>query len=195
MSGDAAASAGHSISDQIVRATVWFTGLPGAGKTTVATTLRSQLDARSARTYMLDGDVLRRGLNSDLGYGEEDRAENVRRVGEVALLFSSAGHLSLVTVISPYHAGRSAVRARHAQEGVPFLEVYVATPLEICERRDPKGMYARARRGELERFTGVSAPYEPPADADLEIVASDKSPDESAAEVLELLLQRGLVKS
>lgn len=185
----------HRADDRLVQATVWFTGLPGAGKTTVATTLRARLEACGVRTYMLDGDVLRRGLNADLGYTEEDRAENVRRVGEVALLFSSVGHLSLVTVISPYHAGRAAVRARHAAEGVPFVEVYVATPLEVCERRDPKGMYARARRGELERFTGVSAPYEAPLDAELAIVAFDKTPEESAAEVFEHLATRGVLAS
>ncbi len=180
--------------DQVVRGTVWFTGLPGAGKTTVATTLQSRLGACSVRTYLLDGDVLRRGLNADLGYTEEDRVENVRRVGEVALLFSSVGHLSLVTVISPYHAGRRSARERHEAEGVPFFEVYVATPLEVCERRDPKGMYARARRGELKRFTGVSAPYEAPTDAELEIVTSDRTPEESAAEVFEALLAWGLVE-
>ena len=107
------------------RGTVWFTGLPSAGKTTVAATLKRRLDALDVPTYVLDGDLLREGLNSDLGYSEEDRAENVRRVGEVAVLFAGVGHLALVTVISPYDAGRALVRERHLKQDVPFLEVYV----------------------------------------------------------------------
>ena len=177
----------------MTRGTIWFTGLPGAGKTTVATTLKRRLDALEMRTFLLDGDLLREGLNSDLSYSDEDRAENVRRVGEVALLFATVGHLSLVTVISPYDAGRTFVRARHEAQDVPFLEVYVATPLEVCEQRDPKGLYARARRGEVERFTGISAPYEVPEDAELEVVTTDRTPEESAGEVFELLVKRGLV--
>ncbi|MGD0594018.1 MAG: adenylyl-sulfate kinase [Acidimicrobiales bacterium] len=177
----------------MTRATVWFTGLPGSGKTTVATTLKRRLDALDMRTFLLDGDLLREGLNADLTYSDEDRAENVRRVGEVALLFATVGHLSLVTVISPYDAGRTSVRARHKEQDVPFLEVYVSTPLEVCERRDPKGLYARARRGEVKRFTGVSAPYEVPHDAELEVLTTDQTPEESAAEVFELLVTRGIV--
>jgi len=122
----------------VTRGTVWFTGLSGAGKTTVATTLKGLLDSDEVRTFMLDGDLLREGLNADLTFSEEDRVENVRRVGEVALLFASVGHLCLVTVISPYDAGRASVRARHDTLGIPFVEVYVATPLEVCESRDPK---------------------------------------------------------
>jgi bifunctional enzyme CysN/CysC len=175
------------------RGTIWFTGLSGAGKTTVATTLKVMLDALAVRTFLLDGDVLRSGLNSDLTFSDDDRAENVRRIGEVALLFAGVGHLSLVTVISPYDAGRTAVRARHAAVGVPFLEVYVATPLEVCEQRDPKGLYARARRGEVTRFTGISAPYEVPKDAELEIFTTDRTPVQSATEVFELLVERGLI--
>jgi bifunctional enzyme CysN/CysC len=177
----------------MTRGTVWFTGLSGAGKTTVATRLKAILDERDVRTFMLDGDLLREGLNSDLTFSDEDRVENVRRVGEVALLFASVGHLSLVTVISPYDAGRTAVRARHATLGIPFFEVYVATPLEVCERRDPKGLYARARRGEVTRFTGISAPYEVPDDAELEIQTSDPTPAESASQVFEMLVAKNLV--
>jgi adenylyl-sulfate kinase len=177
----------------VTRGTVWFTGLSGAGKTTVATTLKTLLDLQDVRTFLLDGDLLREGLNSDLGFGEDDRVENVRRVGEVALLFATVGHLSLVTVISPYEAGRAAARARHMALGVPFIEVYVATPLEVCESRDPKGLYARARRGEVSRFTGISAPYEAPDDAELELTTTGKTPRESASEVLALLRAKGLV--
>jgi bifunctional enzyme CysN/CysC len=177
----------------VSRGTVWFTGLPSAGKTTVAATLKHRLDALDVPTYVLDGDLLREGLNSDLGYSEEDRAENVRRVGEVAVLFAGVGHLALVTVISPYDAGRALVRERHLKQDVPFLEVYVATPLEVCEQRDPKGMYARARRGEIERFTGVSAPYEAPQHAELELETTDTTPEQSAGEVFDLLVVHGLI--
>lgn len=177
----------------VSKGTIWFTGLSGAGKTTVATTLKAALDARGVRTYMLDGDLLREGLNADLTYSDEDRVENVRRVGEVALLFANEGHMSLVTVISPYAIGRKGARARHEALGVPFVEVYVATPLDICESRDPKGLYARARRGEVARFTGISAPYEVPDDAEIELITKDKTPEQSAAEVLALLEKLGLV--
>jgi adenylyl-sulfate kinase len=173
--------------------TIWFTGLSGAGKTTVASTLKVILDNKGLRTFLLDGDLLREGLNSDLGFEQKDRVENVRRVGEVALLFSSVGYLSLVTVISPYAAGRAAVRDRHAVTGVPFVEVHVATPLEVCEQRDPKGLYARARSGEVSRFTGVSDPYEVPESPELVLLTPGKSPEESAREVLVMLEATGLV--
>lgn len=175
------------------RGTVWFTGLSGAGKTTVATTLKVMLDELRVQTFQLDGDDLREGLNADLSFSEEHRRENVRRVGEVALLFSKAGHLSLVTVISPYATGRDAVRSRHADLGVPFVEVYVATPLEVCEKRDPKGLYARARRGEVPRFTGISSPYETPVHPDLVLPTSGRTPEQCALEVLSLLEERHLV--
>jgi bifunctional enzyme CysN/CysC len=177
----------------VARGTIWFTGLSGAGKTTVATTLKAVLSRRGVRTFMLDGDLLREGLNADLTYSDEDRVENVRRVGEVALLFAKEGHLSLVTVISPYEAGRKGARARHDALGIPFVEVYVATPLEVCESRDPKGLYAKARRGEVKRFTGISAPYEVPDDAEISLFTKDKTPDQSAGEVLALLEELGLV--
>jgi bifunctional enzyme CysN/CysC len=173
--------------------TIWFTGLSGSGKTTVASRLKAILDERGLRTFLLDGDLLREGLNSDLTFEEADRVENVRRVGEVALLFSSVGHLSLVTVISPYSEGRAAVRRRHEASGIPFVEVHVATPLEVCEERDPKGLYARARRGEVSRFTGISAPYEAPQSSEVVLSTPGKSPEESAREVLAVLESTGLV--
>ncbi len=175
--------------------TIWFTGLSGAGKTTVAATLKVMLDEKGLRTFLLDGDLLREGLNSDLGFEQKDRVENVRRVGEVALLFSSVGYLSLVTVISPYAAGRAAVRNRHAVSGVPFVEVHVATPLEVCEERDPKGLYARARSGEVRRFTGVSDPYEVPESPELVLLTPGKSPEQSAGEVLVMLEATGLLSA
>ncbi|MGH9297287.1 MAG: adenylyl-sulfate kinase [Acidimicrobiales bacterium] len=175
------------------RGTVWFTGLSGAGKSTAAATLKQRLDALEVPTLLLEGDDLREGLNSDLGFSESDRRENVRRVGEVALLLSTVGHIVLVTVISPFAAGRERVRARHDAEGVPFLEVHVATPLDVCEQRDPKGLYARARRGEIPMFTGISSPYEPPSNPDLSLSTTDHTPFETADKVLALLGARGLV--
>ncbi len=170
-----------------MQATVWFTGLSGAGKTTVADTLHEVLEERGIDSVRLDGDDLREGLCVDLGFSQEDRDENIRRVGEVAILFSRTGRLTLVTVISPFAEGRRQVRARHARAGIPFVEVYVATPLQVCEERDPKGLYARARRGELATFTGVSAPYEPPAAPELFLDTVGQSPAESAGRVFALL--------
>ncbi len=173
-------------------ATVWFTGLSGSGKSTVARSLQACLGRQGRRTYVLDGDDLREGLNSDLGFSAEDRAENVRRVGEVALLLSRAEHLTLVTVISPYAAGREQVRRRHERSGVEFVEVHVATPLEVCEARDPKGLYRRARAGEIERFTGISDPYEPPVAPEVVLGTTGRTPEDCAAELLAHLAARRL---
>lgn len=147
--------------------TVWFTGLSGSGKSTIADAIAARLADANGRPYVLDGDALRDGLNADLGFTAADRIENVRRVGEVALLFADAGFTVLVPVIAPYRSARDAVRARHDAAGVPYAEVYVATPLDVCERRDPKGLYRRARAGELTGFTGIDDPYEAPTDPDL----------------------------
>lgn len=163
---------------------MWLTGLPGAGKTTVARALCELLEGRQLHPVVLDGDDLRRGLNSDLCFSASDRAENVRRVGEVALLFARAGHLCIAAIISPYSADRDAVRKRHLASGVPFVEVYLSTPLSICEERDIKGLYARARSGELPGFTGVSDPYEAPLAPDLSLNTAGRTPLESAREVL-----------
>ena len=172
--------------------TVWFTGLPAAGKSTVAAALTELLETRQIEPLLLDGDELREGLNADLGFSPEDRRENVRRIGERAVLFSQAGHLCLVTAISPFRAGRDAARGRHVERGVGFFEVHVATPLEVCEARDPKGLYARARRGELAAFTGISSPYEAPAHPDLALETVGRTPVECAAEVLAALDGCGL---
>jgi bifunctional enzyme CysN/CysC len=162
--------------------TVWLTGLSGAGKTTIARATHDLLLEKGLRSYRLDGDDLREGLNADLGFEEQDRIENVRRLGEVAALLARFGHLSIVSAISPYAAGRKAVRDRHQSLGMKFLEVYVATPIEVCEARDPKGLYARARRGELASFTGTSAPYEAPESPDL-VLTTTGSPEQAAFEV------------
>lgn len=167
-------------------ATVWLTGLSGSGKSTVAVELERLLAGAGRPAYRLDGDNLRLGLNGDLGFSAEDRAENVRRVGEVACLFADAGVVAIVPVISPYRAGRDAARARHDAVGVPFLEVFVDTPLAECERRDPKGLYAKARAGELKGFTGIDDPYEPPSRPEV-VLSGSASPAQHAARLLELL--------
>jgi bifunctional enzyme CysN/CysC len=172
--------------------TVWFTGLSGAGKSTVAVVLGSLLASRSVPFLLLDGDELRKGLSSDLGFSSDDRIENVRRASEVAKLYALSGHLAIVSMISPFAAGRLRARALHEDTGIPFVEVYVATPRAVCEARDPKGMYARARRGEIARFTGVSDPYEPPEEAEVVLQTSDQAPEESALEVLAALEVLGL---
>jgi adenylyl-sulfate kinase len=142
--------------------TVWFTGLSGSGKSTVANAVAERLLADGRPAYVLDGDNLRHGLNADLGFAHDDRAENVRRVGEVARLMADAGLVVLVPVISPYVADRDRVRAAHAVADLAFVEVFVDTPLDVCERRDPKGLYRLARAGQLTAFTGIDDPYEQP---------------------------------
>jgi adenylyl-sulfate kinase len=137
--------------------------------------------------YVLDGDNVRLGLNGDLGFSDEDRRENVRRIGEVARLMADAGVVALVPVISPFRESRDAVRAAHAAADIPFLEVFVDTPIELCEQRDPKGLYAKARRGELRGFTGIDSPYEPPVAAELVLTPGDGEPDAQARLVLSLV--------
>jgi adenylyl-sulfate kinase len=168
-------------------ATVWFTGLPASGKSTVAVALEAALLDRGRGAYLLDGDNLRHGLNGDLGFSAADRAENVRRTGEVARLFADAGLVALASLVSPYAADRLRIRARHESDGLRFIEVYVNTPLEECERRDPKGLYARARAGELPGLTGVDAPYEPPERPELELRPLEHGVADAVAAVMALL--------
>lgn len=149
--------------------TVWLTGLSGAGKSTIAEAAVARLRALGIAATALDGDALRGGLNRDLGFSAEARAESVRRAGEAALLLSSSGVVAVAALISPYRADRDRVRARHREAGVPFLEVFVDAPVEVTEARDPKGLYARARRGEIPGFTGVSDPYEAPLAPELHL--------------------------
>ena len=149
--------------------TVWLTGLSGSGKSSVAVELERALLEAGRPALVLDGDNLRHGLNSDLGLSPGDRRENVRRVGEVAKLFAGVGWVSIVPVISPYAAGRDAVRASHEAGGVRFCEIYVDTPLEVCKTRDPKGLYAKAEAGELTGMTGIDAPYEAPEHPELHL--------------------------
>src|SRR3954469_12725287 len=167
-------------------ATVWFTGLPSAGKSTVAAAVEARLLAAGRAAYVLDGDNLRHGLNGNLGFSVADRAENVRRTAEVAALMADAGVGALASLVSPRRADRAAARAVHERAGLPFLEVWVSTPLEECERRDTKGLYARARAGEIPDFTGVGQPYEEPASPDLEVPVG-MALDSAASQVLALL--------
>ena len=168
-------------------ATVWFTGLSGSGKSTVAVELERALAAAGRPAYLLDGDNLRHGLNADLGFSAADRSENIRRVGEVARLFADAGVVALVPVISPYAADGARARAIHEAAGLRFVEVWVDTPLEVCEARDPQGLYAKARAGELSGFTGIDDPYEAPHHPDLRLTPTDGDPSAQATLVLKLL--------
>ncbi|WP_027503006.1 sulfate adenylyltransferase subunit CysN [Rhodococcus sp. UNC363MFTsu5.1] len=168
-------------------ATVWLTGLSASGKSTVAVELERRLVASGVPAYRLDGDNLRHGLNSDLGFGAADRAENVRRVGEVAQLLADAGMVAVASLISPYREDRDRVRAQHIAAGLPFIEVFIDTPVEVCEARDPKGMYAKARAGEITGFTGVDDPYEAPTNAELVLRPEDGDPVAQAATIMEYL--------
>jgi len=165
-------------------ATVWFTGLSGSGKSTVAAACEAHLVAVGRPAYVLDGDNVRHGLNGDLGFSAADRSENVRRVGHVACLMADAGLIALVPLVSPYRADRDAVRSLHQAAGLPFVEVFVDTPIELCEERDPKGLYAKARAGELKGFTGVDDPYESPMRPELTLRPEDGGPDDQAGLVL-----------
>ena len=164
---------------------IWLTGLSAAGKSTIAAELERELFNQGRLVYMLDGDNLRHGLCSDLGFSPADRRENIRRVGEVVRLFADAGMICITAFISPYRADRDQAR-RIAPPG-KFLEVYLNTPLEVCKQRDPKGLYARAHSGEIKEFTGVTAPYEPPLNPELELQTAKMSVSECVAAILERL--------
>ena len=174
-------------------ATVWMTGLSGSGKSTIAVALEQVLMQQGNHAYVLDGDNIRHGLNRNLGFSAEDRAENIRRIGEVARLFADAGLLTITSFISPYRADRDLVRQLHEAAGLPFLEVYVEAPLEIAEKRDPKGLYKKARAGEIRGFTGVDDPYEPPQRPELTLHTDQQTVEESVRAVFELLAARGLL--
>lgn len=170
-----------------IGATVWFTGLSGSGKSTVATAVERLLIIGGRPAYVLDGDNLRLGLNGDLGFSAEDRSENVRRVGHVASLLADAGVVALVPLISPYRADRDRARALHGAADIPFVEVFVDTPIELCEQRDPKGLYKKARAGGLTGFTGIDAPYEAPLAPELVLQPDVGDADAMAATVIALL--------
>jgi adenylylsulfate kinase len=171
--------------------TMWFTGLSGSGKSTIAVALEKALWDRGVRSYILDGDNVRHGLNKNLGFSPEDRTENIRRIGEVAKLFTDAGTVAITAFISPYRADRDQVRG--LMKSGDFIEVYVDCPVEVCEQRDVKGLYKKARAGEIKEFTGISAPYEAPSSPELTIKTSQQSVEESAMQILRHLQQRGVV--
>jgi len=171
-------------------AVVWFTGLSGSGKSTVARAVEERLAAAGRLVYVLDGDNVRHGLCSDLGFSPADRTENIRRIGHVAALLADAGVIVLTAFISPYRSDRAQVRTVVAQD---FLEVWVDAPLDVCEARDPKGLYKKARASQVAEFTGVTAPYEPPQHPDLRLCTGSQSLTESATAVHDLLQQRGLL--
>jgi adenylylsulfate kinase len=178
-------------------ATIWFTGLSGCGKSTIAFTVEHALVEQGRLAYVLDGDNIRHGLNKNLGFSAQDREENIRRIGEVTKLFADAGLFSLTSFISPYRKDRDLARKIHDEAGLPFIEVFVEVPIEVCEQRDPKGLYKKAREalaaGKGMGFTGVDDPYEAPLKPEL-IIHNDKiTPQEAAAQVLTYLQQKGLL--
>ena len=176
-------------------AVVWLTGLSGAGKSTIARALENELFALSMHTYVLDGDNLRHGLNANLGFAPEDRAENIRRVAEVAKLMADGGTVVITSFISPYRADRARARSIALQAGAEFVEIFVDAPLTVCEQRDPKGLYKKARAGDLKGFTGIDAPYEPPDDPEMVVRTHEQTSGESVDQILIELLPRLRLKN
>lgn len=174
-------------------ATLWLTGLSGSGKSTLAFQLEHMLVEQSYKAYVLDGDNVRHGLNSNLGFSAADREENIRRVGEVSKLFADAGMIVMSSFISPFRKDRELVRSIHAQAGLPFIEIFIDTPLDVCEERDPKQLYAKARRGEIKDFTGISSPYERPEAAEI-VITNGPSPQQNAELVLNWLKLHGILR-
>ncbi len=173
--------------------TIWLTGLPSSGKSTTAFTLEHELLRRGFLAYVLDGDNVRLGLNRNLGFSAADRQENIRRIGEVAKLFADAGAITIASFISPYRQDREVVREMHRAAGLDFVEVYVNAPLSVCEQHDPKGLYRRARAGEIKGFTGVDDPYERPEAPDIELLTDQQRPGALVATLFDFLVERGVV--
>lgn len=174
-------------------ATLWFTGLSGSGKSTVAVALEGVLHDMGVLCYRLDGDNVRFGINKNLGFSEEDRAENIRRVGEISKLFVDSGVLVLSSFISPYLRDRELVRQIHEEAGMAFIEVFVDCSLEAAESRDPKGLYKKARAGEIKNFTGIDDPYEAPENAEIHLRTDKQTLEEEVKQILEQLRERGLI--
>ena len=170
---------------------IWYTGLSASGKSTIAHKVESILFERGHLTYVLDGDNIRHGLNKNLGFSPEDREENIRRIGEVGKLFADTGVIAMTAFISPYRADRN--QARNLLEEGRFVEVFVDCPLDVLEERDPKGLYKKARAGEIKEFTGISAPYEPPENPEVVIDTSEFSLEESAVKVVAYLEKKGII--
>ncbi len=175
-------------------ATLWFTGLSGSGKSTTAFTLEHALVQLGRLAYVLDGDNIRLGLNKGLGFSATDREENIRRIGEVAKLFADCGVIAMTSFISPYLVDRNSCRKLHEDAGLPFIEIHMATPIETCEQRDPKGLYKKARAGQLKGFTGIDDPYEAPTAAELTLDVTSLSPQEVTAQLIDYLAGRGILK-
>jgi adenylylsulfate kinase len=173
--------------------TVWFTGLSGSGKSTLANLLEKALWERGVRAFVLDGDNIRHGLNKDLGFSPKDRTENIRRIGEVAKLFTEAGVINITAFISPYRADRDLVRG--IMKAGDFIEVYVHCDLDECERRDPKGLYKKARAGQIPEFTGISAPYEAPEKPELMVNTTKETAEQSVAQLLTYLEKKGYLSA
>jgi len=176
-------------------ATVWMTGLSASGKSTIAVALEQVLIQRGHHAYRLDGDNIRHGLNKNLGFSAADRTENIRRIGEVAKLFTDAGLITLTSFISPYRADRDLVRKLHADAKLPFYEVFVDCDINVAEQRDPKGLYKKARAGEIKGFTGIDDPYEAPENAELHLKTHELSVAESVERLLDLFESEGLFES
>ena len=174
--------------------TVWFTGLSACGKSTIAVALEQVLYQRKHAAYVLDGDNVRHGLNKNLGFSAADREENIRRISEVTKLFADAGMIAVTSFISPYKKDRDFARQIHEEAGLGFVECWVNTPLEVCEERDPKGLYKKARAGEIKGFTGIDDPYEAPDKAELILPAAEKSVAECVAMVINHLEDKGLCR-
>lgn len=174
-------------------AILWFTGLSGSGKSTLANAVDHRLHELGLSSYVLDGDNVRHGLNGDLGFSPEDRTENIRRIGEVAKLFTDAGTFALTAFISPYREDRDRIRATTDRPD-DFVEIFVSCPLDVCEERDPKGLYVKARAGEIPEFTGISAPYEEPVTAELVVDTAESLLDECVDQVLKHLVERGYIE-
>ncbi len=175
--------------------TIWFTGLSGSGKSTLAFTLEHALVQRGHLAYVLDGDNIRHGLNKNLGFSAADREENIRRIGEVAKLFADTGVITMTSFISPYRKDRDGVRELHAAARLPFIEVYLNTPIETCEQRDPKGLYKKARAGQLKNFTGIDDPYEAPEKPEVTLDATATSPQDATRMLIDYLQKQGFLPS
>ncbi|ANZ76995.1 BA75_03881T0 [Komagataella pastoris] len=174
--------------------TVWLTGLSASGKSTIGCALEQSLLQRGNNAYRLDGDNIRFGLNKDLGFSEDDRNENIRRISEVSKLFADSCSVAITSFISPYREERRKARELHDKDGLPFVEVYVDVPIEIAEQRDPKGLYKKAREGIIKEFTGISAPYEAPENPELHVQTDKQTVEESAKIIIDYLLEKKLIK-
>jgi len=175
--------------------TIWLTGLPSSGKSTVGFSLEHALMQQGRLAYVLDGDNIRHGLNKNLGFSAADRAENIRRIGEVAKLFGDCGVITITSFVSPYRADRDGVRALHEAAKLPFIEVFVDTPVDLCEQRDPKGLYKKARAGEIKGFTGVDDPYEAPLKPEIVLKTGEKKLEECVTQLADELRKRGILKT